>query len=506
MTTICDALRKAVLQAAIQGRLTQQLPEDGNAEDLYKAIQTEKQKLIKEGKIKKEKPLPEITEDDIPFDIPENWKWVRLSELLIMQPSNGFSPKSITKETPYKKLTLTATTSGKFNDSWNYVDITDNQARKYYLKNNDLLIQRSNSREFVGTVCIYPGPDDVYIYPDLMMRMKSVDDVNLLYLYTALRAPTTKVYYSEKASGTSESMPKINQEIVKMTLVPLPPLAEQKRIVACIDNLMKKIDEMEMTEKDITALYNSFPGDMKASLLQAAIQGKLTAQLASDGDAETLYQDIQKEKQRLIKEGRIKKEKSLLEITEEEIPFDIPRNWKWVKQSDVCRLYTGNSISEHVKMKKYMRLDIDGYNYIGTKDVSFDHVINYENGVRIPTSEQGFKIAPEGASLICIEGGSAGKKVGFLSQPVCFGNKLCMFNPYLVEQKYIYYWLQSPTFLASFFEKMNGIIGGVKINALSNILMPLPPLAEQKRIVEKLDQILPLCDAMKAEIAGGERA
>ena len=157
-------------------------------------------------------------------------------------------------------------------------------------------------------------------------------------------------------------------------------------------------------------------------------------------------------------------------------------------------------------MKKYMRLDIDGYNYIGTKDVSFDHVINYENGVRIPTSEQGFKIAPEGASLICIEGGSAGKKVGFLSQPVCFGNKLCMFNPYLVEKKYIYYWLQSPTFLASFFDKMNGIIGGVKINALSNILMPLPPLAEQKRIVEKLDQLLPLCDAMNAEIAGGESA
>lgn len=500
MISICDDLRKSVLQAAIQGRLTKQLPEDGDAEDLYKEIQTEKQRLIREGKIKKEKPLPEIPDEEIPFDIPESWKWVRLTELLVMQPSNGFSPKSITKATPYKKLTLTATTSGIFKDSWNYVDITDDHARKYYLKTNDLLIQRSNSREFVGTVCIYPGPDDVYIFPDLMMRMKSIDDVNLLYIYIALCAPTTKAYYSEKASGTSESMPKINQQIVKMTLVPLPPLAEQNRIVAQVDELMKKIDEMESTEKDIKALYDAFPGDMKASLLQAAIQGKLTEQLASDGDAETLYQEIQAEKQRLIKEGKIKKEKPLPEITDDDIPFDIPENWKWVRQADVCRIYTGNSIPEHIKLGKYMKPGIEGYNYIGTKDVSFNHVIDYENGVRIPFSEEGFKLAPEGSSLICIEGGSAGKKVGFLSQTVCFGNKLCMFNPYLLNQKYIYYWLQAPAFLESFFERMNGIIGGVKINALANIIMPLPPLTEQKRIVEKLDKLLPLCDSMKEAI------
>ena len=504
MTTICDALRKAVLQAAIQGRLTQQLPEDGNAEDLYKAIQTEKQKLIKEGKIKKEKPLPEITEDDIPFDIPENWKWVRLSELLIMQPSNGFSPKSITKETPYKKLTLTATTSGKFNDSWNYVDITDNQARKYYLKNNDLLIQRSNSREFVGTVCIYPGPDDVYIYPDLMMRMKSVDDVNLLYLYTALRAPTTKVYYSEKASGTSESMPKINQEIVKMTLVPLPPLAEQKRIVACIDNLMKKIDEMEMTEKDIKALHNAFPEDMKASLLQAAIQGKLTEQLASDGDAETLYQDIQKEKQRLIKEGRIKKEKPLPEITEDDIPFDIPENWVWVRLGEIGSLIRGSGIKKDETTK-------DGKPCVRYGEIYTSYWLQFDKA-KTRTSEDVFSKCKQikyGDLIFTLTGENKpdiAKTIAYLGNDnVAVGGDLAIWSNHCCNPKYLSYFMYSDYAIGQKVEVATGdIIVHVSCDKVGKFLLPLPPLAEQKRIVEKLDKLFPLCDAMGKDIAGGE--
>ena len=451
MTTICDDLRKAVLQAAIQGKLTRQLLEDGNAEDLYNEIQNEKQSLIKEGKIKKEKPLPPITEDEIPFEIPENWKWCRLQDVAIkITDGTHHSPPNDPAGDYMYVSAKNIKDSGISLENMTYV--TKDVHEEIYSRCNpefgDVLLIKDGATAGVVTVNNIKEPFSMLSSVALI----KVDSgfVDAWYLAYSLRSDLLYSIVREIMKGTG--IPRITLKQIYPLYIPLPPLAEQKRIVTCVDNLMKKIDEMERTEKNITALYNSFPGDMKASLLQAAIQGKLTEQLASDGDAETLYQDIQKEKQRLIKEGRIKKEKSLLEITEEEIPFDIPQNWKWVKQSDVCRLYTGNSISEHVKMKKYMRLDIDGYNYIGTKDVSFDHVINYENGVRIPTSEQGFKIAPEGASLICIEGGSAGKKVGFLSQPVCFGNKLCMFNPYLVEQKYIYYWLQSPTFLASFFE------------------------------------------------------
>ena len=449
MTTICDDLRKAVLQAAIQGKLTQQLPEDGNAEDLYREIQAEKQKLIKEGKIKKENPLPAIADDDIPFDIPENWKWVCLGEIVTKPIKRGKSPH-------YADISNTLVFAQKCNTKAGYIDAGLAQyLDESYLKNypasefmNDFdVVINSTGGGTLGRVGIYRdsgNPQKLPIVPDSHVTViRSMNSTIQQYLYQVLKFMQPEL---ETMGSGSTNQTELRPDIIKALYIPLPPLSEQKRIVARVDELMKRIDEMEKTEKDITALYDAFPGDMKASLLQAAIQGKLTEQLASDGDAETLYVDIQKEKQGLIKEWKIKKEKPLSEILEDDIPFDIPEKWKWVRQAEVCRIYTGNSIPEHIKLEKYMKSGIEGYNYIGTKDVSFDHVIDYENGVRIPYSEQRFKLAPEGSSLICIEGGSAGKKVGFLSQTVCFGNKLCMFNPYLIEQKYIYYWLQREPF------------------------------------------------------------
>lgn len=497
MTAICDDLRKAVLQAAIQGKLTLQLPEDGNAEDLYKEIQAEKQRLIKEGKKKKEKPLPEIAEDEIPFAIPDNWKWVRLTDILVQQPSNGFSPKNVSNKTDYKKLALTATTSGKFKEVWNYVDISAVQAEKYFLKKDDLLIQRSNSREFVGTVCIYTGCDDAFIFPDLMMRMRCIDNVDLQYIFTALRAPAAKAYFSDKASGTSGSMPKINQEIVKMTLVPLPPLAEQKRIVARIDELMAKIDEMEETENGITALYEAFPGDMKASLLQAAIQGELTERLPDDGNAEDLYKEIQVEKQKLIKEGKIKKEKPLPEIAGKEIPFDIPENWKWV--------YLGNIFS-HNTGKALNQSNTDGtlLTYITTSNLYWEgFVLDDLRSMKFTESELDKCTIRKGDLLVC-EGGDVGRSAIWpYDFEMRIQNHIHKLRPY-IEVCIKYYWYVMYHYKLSKLIGGKGIgIQGLSSNALHGLIVPLPPLAEQKRIVEKLDQLLPLCDAMRADISGG---
>lgn len=483
MTAICDDLRKAVLQAAIQGKLTLQLPEDGNAEDLYKEIQAEKQRLIKEGKKKKEKPLPEIAEDEIPFAIPDNWKWVRLTDILVQQPSNGFSPKNVSNTTDYKKLALTATTSGKFKEVWNYVDISAVQAEKYFLKKDDLLIQRSNSREFVGTVCIYTGCDDAFIFPDLMMRMRCIDNVDLQYIFTALRAPAAKAYFSDKASGTSGSMPKINQEIVKMTLVPLPPLAEQKRIVARIDELMAKIDEMEETENGITALYEAFPGDMKASLLQAAIQGELTERLPDDGNAEDLYKEIQVEKQKLIKEGKIKKEKPLPEIAGKEIPFDIPENWKWCRIGEILDLQAGKNITAkeicHDPSLDYPYPCFGGNGirgYVRKYNRNDEHVIIGRQGALCGNVKKanGLFYATEHAVVV----------TGFAE--LCIG-----------WQYYSIIALNLNQYATATAQP------GLAVAKINEVLIPLPPLAEQKRIVEKLDQLLPLCDAMRADISGG---
>ena len=239
-------MQKSILQMAIQGKLVPQLPEEGTGEELFQQIQAEKQTLIKAGTIKKEKPMPEIAEGEIPFDIPVNWKWVYLLDVVEEKPTNGFSPKGVDYQTPVKNLTLTATTSGYFKaDAFKYVDIQLEPDSKYWLKKNDLLIQRSNSRELVGTSCIYTGEDNAYIYPDLMMKLRTTDNVYVKYIDYVLKAPLTRSYYTKNASGTSESMPKINQGIVSATLIPLPPLAEQKRIVAKLEEILPLCERLK---------------------------------------------------------------------------------------------------------------------------------------------------------------------------------------------------------------------------------------------------------------------
>lgn len=241
-----EDMKKSILQYAIQGKLVDQRSEEGTGEELYRQIQAEKQQLIKEGKIKKEKPLPEIVEDEIPFDIPESWKWVRLLDVVEEKPANGFSPKGVDYQTAVKNLTLTATTSGYFKaDAFKYVDIQLEPDSKYWLKKDDLLIQRSNSRELVGTSCIYTGDDDAFIYPDLMMKLRVMNGVDVKYVDHVLKSPLTRNYFSKTASGTSESMPKINQGIVSATLIPLPPLAEQKRIVAKLEEILPLCERLK---------------------------------------------------------------------------------------------------------------------------------------------------------------------------------------------------------------------------------------------------------------------
>ena len=231
--------------------------------------------------------------------------------------------------------------------------------------------------------------------------------------------------------------------------------------------------------------------DLKNSILQLAIQGKLVPQDPNDESAEVLYAKIQAEKQKLIKEGKIKKDKPLPLITDDEIPFPIPSTWKWVRLTSLCDIYTGNSISENVKLAKYTNLN-SGYNYIGTKDVKFDNTINYENGIKISFNEEKFRYAYPDDILLCIEGGSAGRKIAVLSEQVCFGNKLCNFHQYINETRYLYYLLQSPYFLSIFKENITGIIGGVSVNKIKELFIPLPPLAEQKHIVAKIEELEPL--------------
>ncbi len=175
-----------------------------------------------------------------------------------------------------------------------------------------------------------------------------------------------------------------------------------------------------------------------------------------------------------------------------ETPFDVPETWVWSSLGLCCEMYTGNSISETVKTAKYAGLKT-GYDYIATKDVTFDQEICYDNGVRIPHDE-GFKVAYKDAVLMCIESGSAGRKIGILDRDVCFGNKLCSFHSQEIDNKYLFYYLQSWLFKEQFSGNMTGIIGGVSIRKLKEIAIPIAPLVEQKHIVSKIEELLPYID------------
>ena len=167
----------------------------------------------------------------------------------------------------------------------------------------------------------------------------------------------------------------------------------------------------------------------------------------------------------------------------------LPDGWQVKTIKEVCNIYTGNSINKHEKEKKFIGLK-EGLNYIGTKDINFDNIIDYDNGVKIPFKDlKDFKIAKSNSTLLCIEGGSAGRKIGFTNQDICFGNKLCCFEAIEDAPKFIYYYLQSNYFLEEFYSNMQGLIGGVTKGNLKKIKIPIPQLDEQKRIASALSKI-----------------
>ena len=506
-------LRNSILQLAIQGKLVPQDLNDEPAIELIKKIKEERQELIKQGKIKKDKQERYIFRgddnkfyekignetkdiiDEIPFDIPNSWEWVRLNK--IVELLNGV--KVCNKVLPLLDAKYLRTkTNHKIADCG--VIVKKNE----YL----ILVDGENSGEVFESFC--DG-----IMGSTFKKLFISKFVNQKYILKFLS------FYQKlfKQNKKGSAIPHLNKDIFNELLVSLPPLSEQQRIVSKIEKLEPFIKLYEEYETKLTELDNSFQKDIKKSILQFAIQGKLVPQDLNDEPAIELIKKIKEERQELIKQGKIKKDKQERYIFRgddnkfyekignetkdiiDEIPFDIPNSWEWVRLEEVCRLYTGNSIPENIKKSKYLNLNT-GFNYIGTKDINYNQTINYDNGVKIPFEENKFLYANNNDILLCIEGGSAGRKIAILNQRVCFGNKLCCIHSYYNNfiYKYIYYFLQSPIFSLLFKEKITGIIGGVSINKIKESILPLPPLSEQQRIVAKIEELMNMINIKDVQI------
>jgi type I restriction enzyme, S subunit len=489
-----ETLRNSILQLAISGKLVEQREEEGTAEELYQQIVKEKEQLIKEGRIKKSKPLPPIQPEEIPFGIPSSWMWVRLRNVASINAGYSFKSHNL-KRDGVRVIRISDFDSNGFLDKSIVKHEFSSKLSNFTIKSKDILVCMTGGT--VGKSLLVPEINEQLYLNQRIGRISSLRKVSPNFIDAVIKSNVTQENIKKSITSTNDN---ISMTMLEEILVPLPPLFEQLRIVEKVEELLPLVEKYGEANSRLESLNSKFPDEIKQSILQYAIQGKLVEQREEEGTAEDLYRQILKEKEQLYKEGRIKKPKPLPPIQPEEIPFEIPPSWKWFRFDSISDLKTGNSISETDKKNIYKDVKY-GHSYIATSNVGFDGTIDYDSGLKIPIENENFRIAEAGDTLLCIEGASAGRKIGLLDKSVCFGNKLCSFHVNKYNNKLFYYYLQSEQFRSLFNLNKTGIIGGVSINKLRHALIPLPPLLEQQRIVEKIEEFMQLVNELKGEVS-----
>lgn len=486
-------LKNSILQLAVQGRLVEQRPEEGTARELLAQIKAEKEQLIKDKKIKKEKPLPEITEDEIPFDIPESWEWVRLGDIVSVYGGKRIpvGTKLLDVDTGHKYIRVADMKDGsvKTDDIKYITEEIYQKIKQYYISSDDIYITVAGTIGKVGVV-----PEELNM-ANLTENADKLVFNNLDKIFLCAMLNSNVVQYQIREATTQVGQPKLAIARIQKLVVPLPPLAEQKRIVAKIEELLPYIEQYDKAYTKLEAFNKKFPEDMKKSILQMAMQGKLVEQRPEEGTADELYEQIVAEKARLIKVGKIKKEKPLVDITEDEISFEIPASWKWVRLRELCQTDISYGI---IKLGKE---DSNGVHVLRCSDVKENYIVSdfvrtVENGL----SQQFSRTILEGGEIVINVRGTLGgvavvpkemrgynvaREVAVIRQ--CEG----------ISAQYLVYLLMSGYFQSFMFHGLRGIAyKGLNMGTLALLPVPLPPIGEQKRIVTKVKQMLSYCDQL----------
>lgn len=484
-------LKNAILQQAIQGKLVEQRSEEGTGQELFEAIQEEKEKLIEEGKLKKQKALPDITADEIPFEIPETWKWVRLGELSKSVQYGYNAPAKNKGRIKMVRISDIQDDSVCW-DTVPYCDIREEEIEQYLLKNNDILFARTGGT--VGKSFLVKNINENAIYAGYLIRTQYGKNIVPQFLKYFMGS---ELYWSQLRIGTiATAQPNCNGQTLSKMILPLPPLAEQQRIVEKIEELLPLVERYEKAWTRLEELNKKFPLDMQKAILGQAIQGKLAEQRAEEGTGEELFEAIQDERKKLIEEGKLKKQKALPEITEEEIPFEIPETWKWVRLGEILYKLTDGAHST----PKYTDY---GVPFISVKDLSSGN-LDFTS-CRFITKEE-HKVLynrcnPEYGDILLTKVGTTGIPIIVDTDKefsLFVSVALLKFNQKKISNIFLKYLINSPLVQIQAKENTRGV--GNKnwvMRDISNTIIPLPPLAEQKRIVEKIEELLPLVEKLK---------
>lgn len=479
-------LKNAILQEVIEGRLVPQDPNDEPASALLERIRKEKEELVKAGKLKKKDlEVKPISEDEIPFEIPESWEWVRMSSLIQLLSGQDFPPEkynSDNKGVPYITGASNIENGKLIINRWT-------ETPSVIGVQGDLLIVCKGSG--VGKMCISDIPR--YHIARQIQIVRCISSQILLDYLKAIIDANLHIIVAN-AQGV---IPGISREHILDLLLPLPPIAEQYHIVAKIEELLPKVEEYGKAQDALDKLNAELPERLKKSILQEAIEGRLVPQDPNDEPASVLLDKIRKEKEKLAKAGKLKK-KDLIEtpITEDEIPFEIPESWEWVRVKDiVSKIVDGDH-----NPPKGLSCD-SGYYMLSSKNVNYNGIAELDS-VRYLSYEDWEKCNErtnlQRGDVLLTTVGTLGRSCVYEGdKPYCFQRSVSIIQTFVFNY-YLKYCFDSPFFQTLIDDKATGTAQrGFYLNQLEDAIIPLPPLAEQHRIVMKLEQLLGEIDKLK---------
>lgn len=505
-----EDLRKSILQMAIQGKLVPQNNLDEPASVLLQKIRVEKENLIKEGKIKRDKidsaifkgedgkfyektgkEVKDIT-DQLPFEIPESWTWSRLGIIGVW--GAGATPEK-SNNAYYANATIPWLVTGDLNDG--VIKDIPGRISELALKQTSVRLNPKDSvliamyGATIGKLGILSFPATTNQACCACQPFEGIDNWYLFYYLLAQRE-------SFRKRGEGGAQPNISKEKIIATLVPIPPYEEQKRIVEAIEKFEPLIAEYDKLEQQAKKLDGEIFDKLKKSILQYAIRGKLVPQDSSDEPASVLLSKIKAEKEKLIKEGKIKKEKPLSPITDSEKPFDIPDSWQWVRLGELATKFTDGTHST----PKYV---LAGVPFLSVKDMSRGF-LDFSNTKFISEEEHEIlykRCNPEKGDLLITKVGTTGIPVIVDTDKqfsLFVSVALMKFSKRYLDVNFLKELINSPLVQQQAQENTRGV--GNKnwvLDDIRNTIVPLLPLNEQKRIVARIEQLFAEIDKINRQ-------